>query len=180
MFLLFALPTALPDDVARTPVEALASQAVVNVFHEGCETGELHLPASRGRMLRESEFPPIADVLPFLRKSLNHKVIKFIFPPKTYLVLADFQAVTKRSVVRTCTVVSKAITTSDASRALTWNIGKGEARAGCIPNMYRREWTYDRPDDGYRKRMRIRDDKSVLIEVANYANIPQTNVSEKK
>ena len=172
---MFVLPPALPDDVARTPIEAAASQAVVEIFHEGCETGELRLPASRGRILETKEIPPIADVLPYFRKAHSHKVIRFNYPPSTFMVLADFDALTKRSVVRTCTVISTAITTSDATRALTWNIDKGEARARWIPDMYLREWIYDRPDRGYRKRMRLRDDKSVLIEVATYANYPTLN-----
>ena len=166
---MFVLPPPLPDDVARTPVQAAASQAVVEAFHEACETGQLRLPYTRGRILSESEVPPIADVLPYFRSPKSRRVVQFSYPPKTWLVLAEFERVTWRSIVRTCTIVSKAITTSDASRALTWNIEKGEPRSRWIPNMYFNEWTYDRPDLGYRKRMRIRDDKSVLIEVAMYA-----------
>jgi hypothetical protein len=165
------LPPALPDKVAHSMAQAEESMAAVKAFHEACETGKLTLPASRGEVLRGERAELAAGRFYTYGKALNRQMIKFNYPRRTYLSIADYVPVSAKSFVKSCMLVSNSLTTLDASRAMTWNIDKGEANPFWIPDMFLRVWTYDRPDLGFRKRMWIRDDKSILLEVATYAGL---------
>ena len=151
-----------------------ASAAAAAVFKEACVEGTLKLTPARGRILKEDELTDFTSVLRWARPTSNKTVIKFNQPPSTYLIFADYEHVQPKSIARECVVVSRVITQDDAMAALMKTAPGMKPRATWIPNMYFPEWTIDAPKRGFRARMRVRDDRSILLEIASYASaIPQ-------
>jgi hypothetical protein len=145
-----------------------ASAAAAQVFKQACVQGTLKLSPERGRILKEYELTDFTSVLRWGRPTKNKTVIKFNDPPATYLVFADYGKAQPKSIARECIVVSRVITLDDAMAALIGTAPDLEPRLTWISNMYLREWTIDAPRRGFRARMRVRDDRSILLDVGSY------------
>jgi hypothetical protein len=178
MFTPLVLAAALgswPVGSAADGSEAKAvSAAAAEAFREGCERGELRLNPERGRILKDSEAGEFVDVLNWGRAVAQRTVVKFTYPPSTFMIIAQFRNVQPKGVARVCVLVSKVLTDADASRALIETNPEIRPRQTWIPDVLVPEWTVDVPKQGYRKRMAVRRDGSTLLEVATYASDPNT------
>ncbi|MEO6432441.1 MAG: hypothetical protein ABIO29_00480 [Sphingomicrobium sp.] len=169
---MFDPPLHVADKVARTPQREAVSAAVVELFHEACEKGVLKLPASKGRVLKGKEADQIAGRYFWSTVGEGDIVVRFNYPARTFLLIGNRRRTSSISIVRSCIVVSYSMTTFDASRAMTWNIDKGEAKPLWWPDMFFPTWTYDRPDLGFKKILSLDEDKAVRLSVLTYANAP--------
>ena len=155
---------------AASPTAAEArSLAAVAIFRDACTLGAVRLSAHRGRILPWKQVPDYADILDWSKSTTQKKAIRFDGLPSTYLVFADYRDPQPRSIAKTCVVVSRAISKRDATEVFLETARSSEAEPKCATQYCWREWTIDRPELGYRKRLKFRDDGSVLLEVATYA-----------
>lgn len=145
-----------------------ASAAAAEAFREGCQNGSLKLTPARGRILKDKEVGEFTQVLDWGRPFAHRTVVKFTYPPSTYMIFADYKDLQPKGFSRVCILVSKVLTDRDASRALTETTPDITPRQTWIPDMRIPEWIVDVPQQGYRKRMAVRDDGSTLLEVATY------------
>jgi hypothetical protein len=171
--LLAAALGSWPAGSAPKGSEAQAvSAAAAEAFREGCERGALKLTPDRGRVLKDSEAGEYVDVLHWGRAVAERTVVKFTYPPSTYMIIAQFRDVQPKGIARVCVLISKVLTDSDASRALVETTPEIPARQTWVPDVMIPEWIVDVPKQGYRKRMAVRRDGSTLLEVATYASDP--------
>ena len=141
--------------------------------------GELNLPASRGRILKESEVTDFFDVLDWNRATSERTYIKFNYPPSTYLVIGQYKNVQPNSIVRSCALVSGSLTKEDAAAVFLEGLPDYEPHPLWWPNMYSPSWVADHPELGFRKRLSFRRDDSIVLQVGMYAKA-LTSPSEAK
>jgi hypothetical protein len=108
------------------------------------------------------------DVLGRYRAGAKHTVVKLNHPQSTYLIFADYGDVQPGNTERRCVLVSRAVTQRDAMLALMQTAPGIAPKQTWVPDMHLPEWTIDLPRQGYRTRMRVRPDNSIILEVANY------------
>jgi hypothetical protein len=155
------------------------SQAAIEAFREACVQGSLKLSPTRGRILKEREITDFMDVVEGDRAIARKTVVKLVYPASTYLVLVEYKNLQPKSIRSTCALVSSAVSHEAAAGAFLEGLPAYEPRPAWIPNMYLRAWTADHPELGYRKRLRIRDDASVVLQVAMYASASTQSSLEK-
>jgi hypothetical protein len=108
-------------------------------------------------------------------------VVKLSEPPSTYLVITEYGSLQKNSIARSCALVSGSVSKQEAAAAYLENLPDKAATAMWRPNMYFPQWTSDHPELGYRKRLRFRDDGSIVLEVGMYpAAAAQMNAGTTK
>jgi hypothetical protein len=171
---------ALAAALAAEPEKGAASAAAADAFREGCERGALRLTPDRGRVLKESEIGEFVDVLHWGRAVARRTVVKFTYPPSTYMVVAEFKDVQPKGVAKVCILISKILTDADASRALVETTPDIPPRQTWVPDVMVPEWIVDVPKQGYRKRMAVRHDGSTLLEVATYASAASSSSSQAR
>ncbi len=163
--LLFSIGAASGARVAATPSEAAAE-----MFREACVRGELNLSPQRGRILKGSEVPGYAEVLDWGREKSERTYIKLTYPPSTYLVIAQYGHVQRHSIVRSCALVSSALTGEEAVRLFLEGLPEPHPRPVWWPNSYGPFQVADYPELGFRKSLRFRNDGSVVLQVGMYAS----------
>lgn len=144
------------------------SEAAINAFREACIQGSLKLSPARGRVLRNNETTSFVDVIDWNRAKMRRTVVKLNTPSSTYLVFAEYKSVQPKSIAATCSLVSGYLSKEDAAAAFLEGLPPYEPRPRWVPNMYFPVWTADHPELGYRKRLRFRNDGSIVLEVGMY------------
>lgn len=165
----FLVALALVSSMQRSPPDprAAASQAAVQAFNEACVQGQFRLTPDRGRILKKGDEPGFADVLSSWEPT-QYITIELNYPPRTYLVSANFGNLQPHSLVSQCMLISGSITKHDAMAALMATAPGVLPVIAYIPDMYLPEWTIDLPKKGYRSRMYIREGGSIVLEVGMY------------
>ncbi|MFL6863296.1 MAG: hypothetical protein ACJ8DZ_09875 [Allosphingosinicella sp.] len=180
--LLVAAPLPSPATGARADASdaEMQSAAAAEAFREGCERGALRLTPERGRILKDTEVGEFTQVLDWGRRFAKRTVVKFTHPRSTYMIIAEYDELQPKGFSRVCVLVSKILSDRDASRALIESTPEIRPLQTWIPDMHVPEWILDVPKQGYRKRMAVRDDGSILLEVATYAVDPSTPSSQAR
>ena len=159
---------ALAYSLAPQPAALAPGNAAVEIFRQACTQGILKLSKDEGRILKASELVDFVDVIDWNRVTAEHTVVKLTHPRSTYLIYAQYRDVQPNGISKVCVLVSRAMTKQQAAAALLEGSPDVEPKITWWPNMYFPEWTIDLPKLGHRKRMRFRNDGSILLEVAMY------------
>jgi hypothetical protein len=163
---------------AQSPQPVVAARnPAIEAFQEACIEGSLKLSPSRGRVLKESEITTFMDVFDWDRGTSRRVVVKLNYVPSTYLVFADYKHLQRNSIASSCTLVSGAVSHEEAAAAFLRGLpDSDDPQPKWWPNMHIPLWTADHPQLGYRKRLRFRDDGSILLQVGTY---PTANTNLK-
>ena len=145
------------------------SRAAAALFVEACLQGKVSLANGRGEILPAETQPDFAEVIDW-NKPAKRTIIKFRQPAETYLVLAEYKYAAKHGFARSCYLVSRKLNGDDAQRALLVGSEGMKPKQTWWPNFYFPEWTIDAPKLGYYKRMKMRDNRSMLLEYSMYAD----------
>ena len=145
-----------------------SASAAIKAFREACVEGTLRLSPSRGRVLTDREITDFVQLRDGGRVKANRTVVKLNEPPSTYLVITEYGSLQRNSIARSCALVSASVSKQEAAAAYLDNLPDKAPTPKWWPNMYIPEWTSDHPELGYRKRLRFRDDGSIVLEVGMY------------
>lgn len=118
------------------------------------------------------------DVVDWGRVTTEHKVVALDYPRATYVIFAEYKDVQPKSIANVCVLISRSLSRIDAASALREGVSDIEPKTTWWPNMYFPEWTIDVPEQGFRKRMKFRNDDSILLEVAMYASSKKQPIAE--
>ena len=164
-----------------TPAEA-ASEAAVQIFQEACVQGQLKLTPDRGRILSDKETGANAfidiDMLQWDWPKKSHVTVAFNYPPRTYLVTAEFGRLQSHSFASDCILISGSITKKDAMAALMRTAPDVTPLPTYLSQFYEPEWTIDQPKNGFRSLMEVREDDSIVLEVDMYNKSSQPSGKE--
>lgn len=144
-----------------------ASQAAVQAFTEACIKGQFKLTPERGRIIKEYEETPFTAVLPSTWSKTRRVIVKLNYPPQTYLVFGDFGHLQPHSIASACILASGSIRKNDAIAALLATAPGTMPEPTNGPSM-EHDLSIDQPEKGFRSRMEVRDDGSIILEVAMY------------
>jgi hypothetical protein len=166
---------------AATPPASPAGNPAIRAFREACVEGALNLSPERGRILKDREITDFVDVLDWSRAKAQRTVVKLSEAPSSYLVLAEYKNLQPKSIARSCALVSATVSKQEAAAAYLENLPDKAVTPIWWPNMYVPIWVSDHPEQGYRKRLRFRDDGSIVLEVGMYpAAAAQMNAGTTK
>jgi hypothetical protein len=142
----------------------VGDSAAIRAFREACIEGALNLSPARGRVLEEREITDFVSMSDWGRPKARRTVVKLTDAPSSYIVVSEYKNLQRKSIARSCALVSADITKDEAATAYLEGLpDKVVAPLGWPP-----QWTSDHPELGYRKRLRLRSDGSIVLEVGMY------------
>ena len=144
-------------------VAASAADPGIQAFKEACVEGTLKLSPDTGRVLKEGEITSFVDIFDPGRATTRRIVIKLNKPAETYIVLADYSHVQPKSIANSCALISATISHEQAAAAFLEGLPDRNLLPYWIPNMNLPIWTADHPELGYQKRLRFRNDGSIVL-----------------
>ena len=119
-------------------------------------------------MLKEGEITSFVDIFDPGRATTRRIVIKLNKPAETYIVLADYSHVQPKSIANSCALISSTISHEQAAAAFLEGLPDRNLLPYWIPNMNLPIWTADHPELGYQKRLRFRNDGSIVLMIGLY------------
>jgi hypothetical protein len=152
--------------VSGTP--PTGANPAIQAFREACIEGSLKLSPDRGRVLKDREITDFMKVWDWYRGTSATTVVKLNQPASSYLVLAEYKNLQPKSIARSCALVSESVSKQEAATAYLQNLPDKTVTPTWWPNIYIPLWVSDHPELGYRKRLRFRDDGSIVLEVGMY------------
>jgi len=159
---------ALALSMATPSHSSSGGDGAIRAFREACVEGSMRLSPSRGRVLKGREITDFVYIQDGGRTNAQRTVVKLNEPTSTYLVITEYGSLQKNSIARSCALVSGSVSKQEATAAYLENLPDKASIPMWQPNMYFPQWTSDHPELGYRKRLRFRDDGSIVLEVGMY------------
>lgn len=165
------LAVALQAAWMPTKAPPADSVSAASIYVEACLQGKLKLTPERGRMLSEREGTSFRNYFNWVGSPSRVRIIKFNQPRDTYLFLVDFKDAPARKIERTCILSSPQLNVKDARNAFM--VGTEATRPRVWNwNRYYPDWELDEPKLGFRKFLRVRDNRTIELEFSSYAPAP--------
>jgi hypothetical protein len=143
------------------------SEAVLTVYHQACNVGELRLDPSEAELIDGKRYST-----PYPLRQWGSPVtltyIKLKYPRETKIAIATYHPKYPQQMATVCEVYTNAITREDAERAFLSGVDKPAFGQDLNPARANTPFEIDRPKEGFRKRLIFRDAGWVIMETGLY------------